>query len=237
VDAVLKNPASVFDNGDITAGVGTRSYASPEQMKGGTEYDSSTDIYSLGIILFELCYPMYTGMERNIVLSNVRKNIFPEKWEETLGVEFPTLHSLLLSMISNKPEDRPTAHTVVQNIQSILEGFTITSLDKHDHEGAILLRVETMPREDVLRYTMDLIREAALPFTIDIAQYGLRGGSNKGQMKSIMEFAIVPKAGATEEEGSSNDYCPTRLGNSLVNKLNENPDVLLVRQVSATKYT
>jgi serine/threonine protein kinase len=49
-----------FENGDITAGVGTRSYASPEQMNGGTDYDSSTDVYSLGIILFELCYPMYT---------------------------------------------------------------------------------------------------------------------------------------------------------------------------------
>ena len=45
--------------GDITAGVGTRSYASPEQMK-GSDYDSSTDVYSLGIMLFELCYPMYT---------------------------------------------------------------------------------------------------------------------------------------------------------------------------------
>ena len=50
----------INDHGDITAGVGTRSYASPEQMKGGSEYDSSTDIYSLGIILFEMCYPMYT---------------------------------------------------------------------------------------------------------------------------------------------------------------------------------
>jgi serine/threonine protein kinase len=58
-DTELKNP-TVIDNSDITAGVGTRSYASPEQMKGGSEYDSSTDIYSLGIILFELCYPMYT---------------------------------------------------------------------------------------------------------------------------------------------------------------------------------
>jgi serine/threonine protein kinase len=59
VESII-NEASVFENGDITAGVGTRSYASPEQMKGGTDYDSSTDVYSLGIILFELCYPMYT---------------------------------------------------------------------------------------------------------------------------------------------------------------------------------
>jgi serine/threonine protein kinase len=44
---------------DNTAGVGTRSYASPEQMN-GSDYDSSTDVYSLGILLFELCYPMYT---------------------------------------------------------------------------------------------------------------------------------------------------------------------------------
>lgn len=58
-ETVLKSPP-LFENGDITAGVGTRAYASPEQMKGGSEYDSSTDIYSLGIILFELCFPMYT---------------------------------------------------------------------------------------------------------------------------------------------------------------------------------
>jgi serine/threonine protein kinase len=44
---------------DNTAGVGTRSYASPEQMK-GSDYGASTDVYSLGIMLFELCYPMAT---------------------------------------------------------------------------------------------------------------------------------------------------------------------------------
>ena len=58
--SVVAESTTLCYNADITAGVGTRSYASPEQMKGGTDYDSSTDIYSLGIILFELCYPMYT---------------------------------------------------------------------------------------------------------------------------------------------------------------------------------
>jgi len=44
---------------DFSAGIGTRAYASPEQQK-GSNYDSSTDVYSLGIMLFELCYPMCT---------------------------------------------------------------------------------------------------------------------------------------------------------------------------------
>ena len=62
VDELVDEDETPKDAGncrEITAGVGTRSYASPEQMK-GSDYDASTDIYSLGIMLFELCYPMYT---------------------------------------------------------------------------------------------------------------------------------------------------------------------------------
>jgi serine/threonine protein kinase len=57
--------------GDNTAGVGTRSYASPEQMS-GSDYDSSTDVYSLGIMLFELCYPMYTVRNFDFLATQVR---------------------------------------------------------------------------------------------------------------------------------------------------------------------
>ena len=42
-----------------TAGVGTYLYASPEQLQ-GKHYDRSTDVFSLGVMLFELCFPMYT---------------------------------------------------------------------------------------------------------------------------------------------------------------------------------
>ena len=37
---------------DNTVGVGTHSYASPEQLN-RKDYDSSSDVYSLGIILFD----------------------------------------------------------------------------------------------------------------------------------------------------------------------------------------
>ena len=72
----------------IIADMPFMTYASPEQMK-GSDYDSTTDLYSLGIMLFELCYPMYTGMERNIVLSKLRNHIFPEAWSTKVKPAFP----------------------------------------------------------------------------------------------------------------------------------------------------
>jgi len=167
-------------------------------------------------------------MERNIVLSKLRNHIVPDQWLETVAVDFPKLQSLLLSMISNKPEDRPTAQAVVELIQSILEGFTISSLDKPDYEGSILLRVDIMFRENGLHQTMDLLRQAALPNLIDIAQYGLRSSTNKGQMKSIMEFAIVPRP---QQPENALQCSTTSLGELLVKTLSENPQVLLIRHI------
>lgn len=149
--------------------------------------------------------------------------MFPSGWMDGVKPAFPTLHSLLESMLSSRPADRPSATIVARNIQGILEGFTISSIDKHHHESAILLRVEAKPRDDVLRHTIDLVKEAALPDTIEIIQYGLRGGTTK----AVMEFAI-----------SSVD-CQDRvaLGHLLVSKLGGCDEVLLIRQVSGTKYT
>lgn len=47
----------------MTRGVGTATYASPEQLK-GTTYNEKCDMYSLGMVMFELFWPMPTGMER-----------------------------------------------------------------------------------------------------------------------------------------------------------------------------
>jgi hypothetical protein len=174
-------------------------------------------------------------MERNIVLTKLRNHILPDQWMESVAVDFPKLHTLLFSMISNKPEDRPDAAAVVRTVQSILEGFTISSLDRRDYEGSILLRVETLFRENGLHQTMDLLRQAALPVLIDIVQYGLRSGTNQGQMKSIMEFAIVPRP--QQEEKDPSKCSPSSIGELLVKTLSDNQQVLLIRQVSATKYT
>ncbi len=52
--------------------VGTPFYCSPEQFQAGMHYDQKVDLYSLGIILFEMCHPFSTGMERAEVSNSLR---------------------------------------------------------------------------------------------------------------------------------------------------------------------
>lgn len=59
-----------------TNAVGTRLYMSPEQFIKKT-YNYKVDIYSLGLIFFELLVPFSTDMERISTLTNVRDKKYP----------------------------------------------------------------------------------------------------------------------------------------------------------------
>jgi serine/threonine protein kinase len=51
------------DNIQYTSNIGTHFYISPEQLH-GLQYDQKVDVFSLGVIFFELNYPFVTEMER-----------------------------------------------------------------------------------------------------------------------------------------------------------------------------
>jgi serine/threonine protein kinase len=172
-----------------TVGVGTSSYASPEQIK-GSDYDSSSDVYSLGIILFELCYPMHTGMERCAVFDGIRQKVpvFPDAWHSSMARKLPTLHSLLVSMLSHDPKQRPTASEVASCVEALLSEYTVQSLGGsfQSSEGVRILRVEAEDKnQSVLERTIQIIQDASPK--VHIHEYGLR---SKGS-KTIMEFAIT----------------------------------------------
>ena len=201
------------DNGDdFSAGIGTRAYASPEQQN-GSNYDSSTDVYSLGIMLFELCYPMCTGMERNIVFSRLRQREFPLEWQTNVATSFPIVHNLVTAMLSPRAQDRPSAETVASRVESLLGEYTVLYLDRKGHkDGSTLIRVEAVAHEGILPQTIQVIKEAAPD--VEIAQYGLRGQG----LKAIMEFAL----------SSLNKDSLGRI----LSDLQSAPDVHVARQIS-----
>lgn len=64
-----------------TAKVGTQLYMSQEQLQGKL-YNYKVDIYSLGLILYELLVSFSTQMERIKVLQNVKRGNFPESFKD-----------------------------------------------------------------------------------------------------------------------------------------------------------
>jgi serine/threonine protein kinase len=200
------------DHDNNTAGVGTRSYASPEQLQ-GSDYDASTDIFSLGLILFELCYPMYTSMERLTEFTRLRKQEFPESWLNGVAKAFPDVHAMLVAMLSTTPSERPSAAEIVDRVERVLGEFTVMTIAQTEH-SSLLLRVEADPSDGVLARTMKLIRDSAPG--VKIEQYGLRGGEST----SVIEFALSN----TDEVGLNN----------VLEAMKACPEIKRVRQVSHT---
>jgi len=76
---------------NITSNVGTRLYAAPE-ISEGSDYGVKVDIYSLGIIFFELLNPPFVTMhERVLALSDLRSKNVPSEIKENFGQEIAEL--------------------------------------------------------------------------------------------------------------------------------------------------
>ncbi|CAM4664028.1 eukaryotic translation initiation factor 2-alpha kinase 3 isoform X1 [Lepidochelys kempii] len=93
-----------------TGQVGTKLYMSPEQIYGNT-YSHKVDIFSLGLILFELLYPFNTQMERVRTLTEVRSLKFPPLFTQKYAQEY----TMVKHMLSPSPTERPEAEDIIEN--------------------------------------------------------------------------------------------------------------------------
>ncbi|KAG8591131.1 hypothetical protein GDO81_000055 [Engystomops pustulosus] len=93
-----------------TGQVGTKLYMSPEQMF-GQSYSHKVDIFSLGLILFELLYPFGTNMERVQILTDLRDLKFPALFTQ----QYPQEHTMVRHMLSHNPSERPEAEEIIDS--------------------------------------------------------------------------------------------------------------------------
>lgn len=98
---------------DLTSDVGTTLYVANEVLTGDGNYNEKVDMYSVGIIFFEMVYHLSTGMERVITLKNLRSPSvdFPSDFSSEKATEKKIIRMLL----DHNPELRPSADDLLKS--------------------------------------------------------------------------------------------------------------------------
>ena len=128
-----------INNGDdlMTYNIGTKYYCSPEQEK-ERNYDCKSDMYSLGIIIFEMFYSFSTFIERDKVLRNIKENhIFPEKFKELKK----NIVDLVFRLTEKNPKKRPNSKELLNSTilpvmiseKAVIENFKKIIIDNKSY--------------------------------------------------------------------------------------------------------
>ncbi|KAE8150384.1 anticodon binding domain of tRNAs-domain-containing protein [Aspergillus avenaceus] len=118
--AIRSSTAADFD-GDFTRSLGTTYYVAPEMKSGFTgNYSEKVDMFSLGVIFFEMCHPLGTGMERDQTLRSIREkdHTLPSTFQYS---EKALQGRIIESLLSHNPSERPSASELLQSGQIPLQ--------------------------------------------------------------------------------------------------------------------
>ena len=135
-----------------TKGVGTATYASPEQLN-QEDYTQKSDIYSLGIICFELFFPVATQMERIRILSDLKKC---HKFPETFLKQWPKEAAFIWSCIARDSDVRPSTAEILESEwlerdqDEIISRLEFELLMSRQREEKLLKAIDILKNENLL---------------------------------------------------------------------------------------
>ena len=106
---------------DATGLVGTFLYTAPEVDAGLANPSSKVDLYSAGVVFYEMLRRFSTGMERAVELNDLRTKIVPpgESGSRRLPADFraayPQQTTLIAALLNPDPNERPSAAEVLSS--------------------------------------------------------------------------------------------------------------------------
>lgn len=109
---LLTNNQVASNDKDLSTIVGTLFYNAKEVATGS--YNEKVDMYSLGVIFFEMCYPLRTAMERVKKINNLRLVTidFPVDFTES---KFKFEKKIIRLLLDHEPRKRPSASEILQS--------------------------------------------------------------------------------------------------------------------------
>mmetsp|Transcript_30911 Transcript_30911/g.30542 ORF Transcript_30911/g.30542 Transcript_30911/m.30542 type:complete len:736 (-) Transcript_30911:27-2234(-) len=146
---------------NFSAGVGTPLYCSPEQLNSG-KYDQKSDMYSLGLIFYEMWRNFGSMMQRIDELNQLKNGRkLPEDFEKAVS---PEIVRIIMWLTDQNSEKRPTAQELLQsgllphNIDKrAFEDFVRVSLNPINTEYRMLMgSIFSKPNPDTLEYTYNM---------------------------------------------------------------------------------
>ncbi|KAG2338792.1 hypothetical protein BDR05DRAFT_984599 [Suillus weaverae] len=115
VDPSDLSPSVVHSDSELTLEVGTKLYIAPEvqSRKRGPRNHNKADMYSLGIVFFEMNFSFSTGAERIAVLEDLRKPevYFPRDWD----LHRSSQKQIIAALLRHDPTERPNALELSQS--------------------------------------------------------------------------------------------------------------------------
>ncbi|KAI1340987.1 serine/threonine-protein kinase gcn2 [Xylariaceae sp. FL0016] len=151
-----------IDSTDLTRSVGTSYYVAPEvRRKGSGSYTSKVDMYSLGIIFFEMCYHSVSGMERADVMGKLgQSSILPDDFQPGSKIEAEIVQSLVTHDVKQRPSGQELLRSGRLPIQMENETTqrTLASLTNSSspYYPKVISTLFTIPTEATKDYVWDM---------------------------------------------------------------------------------
>ncbi|XP_058754839.1 protein SPA1-RELATED 4-like isoform X1 [Vicia villosa] len=123
-------------------------YTSPEEVS-GTPSSCASDVYRLGILLFELFCPLSSREEKSRTMSSLRHRVLPPQ----LLLKWPKEASFCLWLLHPDPSSRPTLGELLQS-----EFLNEQRDDMEEREAAIEIR-QKIEDQELLHEFLSLLKQ------------------------------------------------------------------------------